>query len=151
LLHNPGQAFHVLDLLSAVGLVPARQAPPVAQPLVDVTAKAAYRDRLMQLRAELEEAERFNDLLRATRAREEIDFLTRHLAAAVGLGGRNRRPTSDSERARVAVTLRIKAAVKKIREGNASLGHHLATCIKTGRFCVYLRDPTRPVSWSFLS
>jgi hypothetical protein len=39
----------------------------------------------------LEEAEAFNDPARATRARQEMDFLVEELARAVGLGGRDRR------------------------------------------------------------
>ena len=37
--------------------------------LLDATAKAAYQTRLEELRAELEEAEGFNDPARATKAR----------------------------------------------------------------------------------
>ena len=44
-----------------------------AGPLLDAQAKQAYRDRLDELRAELDEAESFNDPERAARAQEEID------------------------------------------------------------------------------
>ena len=40
---------------------------------------------------ELEEARRFDNPERAARAQCEMDFLAEQLAAAVGLGGRNRR------------------------------------------------------------
>ena len=51
------------------------------------------------------------------------------------------------ERARVAVTKRIKAAVHKITRHDAALGYHLATAVKTGFQCVYLPDPQRPRRW----
>ena len=65
--------------------------------LLDATAKAAYQARLGELRAEVEEAEGFNDPVRAARAREEMEFLVGELARAVGLGGRDRgRPPTPS-------------------------------------------------------
>ena len=64
----------------------------------------------------MEEAERFNDPDRAARARSEMDTIAEHLAAAVGLGGRDRRATSEAERARSAVTKRIKEAINRIAE-----------------------------------
>src|SRR5262249_14708689 len=91
LLRHPGQEFHVLDLVSAISRTPA--SVPVqgdAGPPLDAQAKAAYRTRLAELRDALEEAERFNDTGRATRARVELEALTDQLAAGVGLGGRDR-------------------------------------------------------------
>ena len=54
---------------------------------------------------------------------------------------------ADAERARLAVTKRVKAAIKRIAEHDASLGHYLATTIKTGQQCAYLPDPAQPVEW----
>ena len=42
--------------------------------------------------------------------------IAQQLAAAVGLGGRDRQASSDAERARSAVTKRIKEAVSRIAE-----------------------------------
>ena len=52
------------------------------------------------------------------------------------------------ERARLAVTKRIKAAVKRIEQHHAVLGLHLVATIKTGYQCAYLPDPHDPISWS---
>jgi predicted component of type VI protein secretion system len=161
LLRHPGREFHVFDLVAtsdprtegpdpgsdraAVQAAAARSAGP----LLDATAKAAYRRRLEELRDELEEAERFNDVGRASHAREEMDAITGQLAQAVGLRGRDREAASNAERARVMVTLRVKAVLDKINCGHPSLGHHLTTTIHTGRFCSYRPDPTRPISWTF--
>ena len=118
-------------------------------PILDAQAKAEYKRRLDDLRRDLEEAERFNDTTRAERDREEVDALAEQLAAAVGLGGRNRRIGSEAERARSAVTKRIKSSIKRIGQAIPSLGSHLATRVKTGYFCSYSPHPERPVAWKF--
>ncbi len=151
LLRHPGQEFHALDLVMQTGPAPTRAGGPLKsadQPAsLDATAKAAYRRRLDDLRDELAEAERNSDAGRAARAREEIEFIGQQLAGAMGLGGRDRPSGSAAERARLAVTKGIKAAVEKVRSSHPALAHHLATSIKTGYFCSYTSDPGRPVTW----
>jgi tetratricopeptide (TPR) repeat protein len=115
--------------------------------ILDPRARDAYRRRLEELQGDLDEAEPLADLERAARAREEMDFLARELAGAVGLGGRSRRTPSDAERARVNVTKAIKAALARIGEQSPALGHHLATTIRTGTFCSYRPDPRVPMTW----
>ena len=164
LLAHPGREFHVTDLeatLSDPGR-PASSGPRGqeegselelrrdlgdAGELLDATAKAAYKARLEELRAELEEAESFNDPARAARARDEIDFLVRELARAVGLGGRDRRAASHAERARLNVTRVIRAAMANLARANPSLGRHLSATIRTGRYCSYTPDPRVPITW----
>ena len=121
-----------------------------AGPILDRQAKIEYKRRLDDLRTELEEAERFHDPLRAERARAEIDALAQQLASAVGLGGRNRRTGSEAERARCAVTKRIKDSINKIGQAIPSLRRHLIARVKTGYFCSYNPDPQSPVAWKFL-
>ena len=48
-----------------------------------------------------------------------LNAITEQLAAAVGLGGRDRLAASDAERARSAVTQAIKSAVRRIRQASA--------------------------------
>src|SRR5690606_36281001 len=76
--------------------------------LLDGQAKAAYKARIEDLRAEIDEAESFNDPVRGAAAREELDFITRELARAVVLGGRDRSSGSHAERARLNVTRAIR-------------------------------------------
>jgi len=52
-----------------------------------------------------------------------------------------------AERARLAVTKRIKALVMKLETCHPALAYYLRTTIKTGYYCTYLPDPHRPVSW----
>ena len=118
-------------------------------PILDARAKAEYKSRLDDLRRDLEEAERFHDPDRALRSRNEIDALATQLAAAVGLGGQDRRVGSEAERARSAVTKRIKGSINQIGKAIPSLRIHLAVRVKTGYFCSYNPHPERPVAWRF--
>jgi hypothetical protein len=169
LLADPGREFRAVDLEAADG-----QAAPAARlrsrlrsragrgerglvarrdlgdagELLDATAKAAYQARLTELEEELEEAEQFNNPARATKARQERDFLVQELARAVGLGGRDRRAASHAERARLNATRAIRAAVANLARANPALGQHLAATIRTGRYCSYTPDPRTPFVWT---
>jgi hypothetical protein len=105
--------------------------------------KTEYKQRIDELRKDIQEAKRFNDSYRAAMANNEMDAIVEQLSAAVGLGGRDRRASSDAERARSAVTKRIKEAINKVRKAIPLLGCHFAARIKTGYFCSY--NPTRIV------
>ncbi len=149
LLRHAGQEFLALDLI-ATGF-PTRCGRPSLDtgPLLDAQAKAAYKQRLDELRDKLHEAEAHNDLGRAAHAREEIDFISEQLAAAVGLNGKDRPGPSPAERARQTVTKGIKSVIVKVRAGNPGLGRYLAATVTTGCFCAYRPDADQPVTWSF--
>jgi len=155
LLRHPGQEFHVLDLAGQrTGVLHAesdlRQAcsSEVRHPILDDRAKVAYRRRLEELRDELAEAERFHDSGREEQARAEIAALSKQLAAAVGLGGRDRASRTAAERARAAVTQRLRDAIKRIAGQQPGLADHLSARVRTGTFCVYRPDPERPITWN---
>ncbi|TMK86170.1 MAG: hypothetical protein E6G44_04335 [Actinobacteria bacterium] len=158
LLALPGREIHALDL---VGVEEGVALSPGGSPgrglegsglgdageILDDRAKAAYRIKLKDLEEDLVEAEGFGDIERAAKAKEEIDFLTQELAAAVGLSGKDRVAASAAERARVNVTRAIKAALVRVREHSPTLGKHLQVTVRTGTFCSYTPDPRLPVSW----
>ena len=114
---------------------------------MDERAKASYRARLRELEEELDEATSWADSGRAARVREEMEFLADELRAAVGLGGRDRKPGSSAERARVNITRAIHSALGRIREHSAVLADHLDATVHTGTFCSYVPDPRSPISW----
>jgi len=166
LLRDPGREFHVSELIAELADTPvlagaeavvrqesgfemANAHALTSGSILDARAKAEYRHRLQDLREDLEEPERFNDSERAATIRGEMDLIAEQLASAVGLGGRDRRTGSDAERARSAVTKRIKESINRISEVIPSLGRHLAVRIKTGYFCSYNPHPDRPVIWKF--
>ena len=82
--------------------------------------------------------------LRASGLRSELESLRDQIAAAVGLGGRGRKAASHSERARLMVTKAIKAAIAKIRIGDASLGRYLATSIRRATLAPTIPTPCIP-------
>jgi tetratricopeptide (TPR) repeat protein len=140
LVAAPDREIHVLDLVGAAGGgAPEGQAVDAGDSgeLLDDDARQSYRLRLEDLRETLAEAESFGDGVRATRAREEIDFLATELGRAVGLGGRSRRAGTAAERARSAVQRRLKNAIQRIGESAPALGAALTRHVKTGNFCSF--------------
>jgi tetratricopeptide (TPR) repeat protein len=115
-----------------------------ADPVLDHRAQQQYRSRLMELDDELAEADSNHDLGRAAAVSDERAFIARELASAVGLG-RDRGLGDDRERARKAVTARIKDALHRIEERHPALGAHLRQSISTGNHCSY--HPAEPVRW----
>jgi tetratricopeptide (TPR) repeat protein len=156
LLRHPNATVHVLDL----AMSPSAEEGSVAReerlgirswkepgdPTLDPRARAQYRERLRDLRAELAEAEGNNDSGRVERLRGEIDFLVRELVQVAGPGRRGR-PAAQAERARLNVTRAIKAAIRRIAEGDPELGRYLDTTIRTGMFCSYAPDPRFRMRW----
>ena len=70
--------------------------------------------------------------------------MVRELSAADGLGRRDRWLGDDRERARKAVSARIRDAIARISAEHAPLGQHLSRLISTGHLCSYRpADPTR--------
>ena len=152
LLAHPGREFHVLDLVATVSGAGSVSRPLLgdAGEMLDARAKDAYRRRLAEIEEDLEEAHSAGDAERAAQAEAERDFLVRELAGAVGLGGRDRRAASASERARAAVTRAIRTSLVRIAEHHPALGAHLNHAIRTGTYCTYDPDPRTPVVWTTL-
>ena len=137
LVDNPGVAIPALDLATGHQLV----SHGVGQPVLDQAAKEHYRQRLDELRADVDDAERDNDLGRASRARESLDRYVAELAAATGIGGRDRRFADDAERARMAVHKALKRAIAAITRVHPALGRAVAAGVTTGSRCSF--DPAR--------
>ena len=160
LLADPGREYHVLDLVAAEtgsGAQPdssraaglPRSALGDAGEGLDAQAKDAYRRRLAEIDDDIEQARAIGDAERAAQADAEREFLVRELARAFGLGGRDRRAASASERARVAVTRAVRQAMTRITEHHPQLGQHLSRTIRTGTYCAYVPDPRAPADWRF--
>jgi tetratricopeptide (TPR) repeat protein len=157
LLAHPGREFHVLDLVAADSGAAAaplgqhggvsRRALGDAGEALDAQAKEAYRRRLVEIEDDIEQARALGDGERSAQAEVERDFIVRELASAVGLGGRDRRAASASERARVAVTRATRHAIARLSERHPELGAHLDRAIRTGTYCAYLPDRRGPARW----
>lgn len=144
LLRQPGQPVPALDLVT--GGAGAIVQPDVGA-VLDRQARAAYRRRLVDIEQDLTEAEEWSDIGRRDALRAERDALLHELAAATGFGGRDRSTGSSRERARVAVTKAITAAIDRIATVDESLGRYLRGTIHTGLHCCYQPDPDEQRDW----
>ena len=141
LLQQPGIEVHCLEFADR----PAETAE--GAPVLDDRARREVQTRVRELQQEIDEADAAHDLARGERAREELDRIVELLSGALGLGGRSRTLGSAAERARSAVTWRIRNAIRKIGQAHPRLGRHLENAVRTGTFCVY--HPEVAVDWTF--
>jgi hypothetical protein len=142
LLARPGREIHCTELITE-GRAVAYQ--PDLGPMLDAQARRRYEARIVELQEDLVDAEDANDWGRAEQARLEMDLLVEQLAAATGLGGRPARTGSTTERARSAVSWRIRAAINRIGAAHPALGAHLKQSVRTGAWCAY--QPAEQVAW----
>src|SRR5262249_54213973 len=113
--------------------------------VLDASARHELTERAKFLQKELDEAESFNDLGRTECAREELERIVTALSQAFGLAGKPRRLGGAVERARTAVTWRIRSAVRKILAVHPALGRHFENSIRTGTYCSY--SPEKELDW----
>jgi hypothetical protein len=154
LLARPGSDVPALDLAAGPGTrvspsatIGDLRAPGDLGERIDAPARSAYAARIRELQSDLDEADTVGDAERGARVQAELDFLTAELSSAYGLRG-PRRTGDPAERARAAVTARIRVALAKIRDAHGDLGRHLDRSIITGRFCGY--RPEQPTTWTVL-
>jgi hypothetical protein len=115
LLAHPGREVHCLELVGGADV------GSEAGPALDERARRAYQDRIRDLQEDIDEARQANDPLRAERAEAEVDALVRQLSEAFGLSGRARATGSAAERARSAVSWRLRAALRHVTEVHPEL------------------------------
>ena len=144
LVARPGVERHALDLVDRVEGVDRmvdRRALGDAGAVLDARARTAYRHRIEQLRAEADDALAAG-LLETAEAREaELEQLVQQLAAAFGVGGRDRRASSAAERARLNVTRALRTALARMSEAVPGAGDVLDRRIRTGLYCAYEPAP----------
>ncbi|MER6584730.1 ATP-binding protein [Micromonospora chalcea] len=146
LLSRPGTdvpAVELLDPAAGPELVAARRLG--ADPVLDDEAKARYRRHLRRLDDEIDRAAVRHDERRLSALDAERAALLDQLRTAAGLAGRSRRLGDQAERARKAVTGRIRDTLRRIDQRHPALAAHLRESVTTGGACRYL--PPEPVSW----
>jgi hypothetical protein len=116
-----------------------------AESVLDERARAEIRAHIEELDERIARAEAAGHEAAARRATDEREQLLRELRAATGLGGRRRTLVDPAERARKAVSGRIRESIEKLRATLPELGGHLDESIATGAFCSY--TPARPTRW----
>lgn len=146
LLGSPGADIAAVALADPVGGAQALAARRMGgDPVLDDEAKARFKRRLDQLDHELDAAARRDDEARRAVLESERSALLAELRAAAGLGGRTRRLGDEAERARKAVTARIRDTLRRLDELHPELAAHLRGSVTTGTACGY--HPDRPVPW----
>ncbi len=165
LLQNPEHSFHVLDLVRLVNGsdIPTKEIfsrlskEQLAEEelnlsnfgdavqVIDPMALSKYKKEIRDLEEDINEAENNNDFARLAMLRGEKEFLEQHILASTDPKGRIRKMDNDSDKARKAVYISLKAIIEKIQKKHPGLGQHLENSIKTGFFCSYL--PDQPISW----
>ena len=139
LIEDAGREIHCLDLADA-GVE-----EPSTGPVLDDTARRNYERRILELQHDIEQAERDHDLGRTYKSQIELDTLIDHLTAALGMGNKTRTAGGTTDRARSAVTHRIKAAIRQLDKLHPALGRHLRHAINTGTYCSY--RPEQATTW----
>ena len=140
LLSEPNKKFHCLDLMDAS----VYESHSIES--IDQKTKKAYENRIKELSQELDEAELSNQIEKTAALREEYDTILEQLTQSLGLSGKARKVGSTVEKARSAVTWRIRNGIKKIGQVHPELAKHLSSSIKTGTYCSY--SPELDVNWT---
>jgi hypothetical protein len=136
LLQQPGRPVPALELAGGVA------AASGSDPLIDLQALGAYRTRLAELDADLDRARDDADLGRIEMLQHERDQVLAEVRRATGIGGRLRPSANDpTERARKAVSARIRDTIRRISAVAPTLALHLDRSIQTGLECTYQPPP----------
>ena len=117
------------------------------QDLMDSVALRSYRDRVSELRAEIDDADDNNDIVRAERARTDLDTLLEHITTDVALGQRSRQFTNSQERARVAVRKSLSRVFDEIAQQSPRLGALFVNSVRTGNICRFEPCDPLPAVW----
>lgn len=141
LLAKPGVDVHALELMGS------SDRSGGAGIVADRAALGAYRRRLAELDEDADEAERHNDSGRVERLASERDALLAELKRVTGASGQPRHfANHPAERARKAVSARIRMAIATIGDVLPQVREHLDRTIVTGNQCRYAGADT--VSWT---
>ena len=139
LLANPYEAIHCAELMGNV-------LESEGEFVMDEKAKHSYQRKILSLQEEIEEAENLHNFEKVQRLQEEYDQILEHLSQSLGLNAKVRKSGNPIEKARSAITWRIRSAISKIEKVHPTLGKHLSNTIKTGTFCSY--SPEKELTWA---
>jgi tetratricopeptide (TPR) repeat protein len=136
---EPNKEFHCMELMGNTTNEKS------ATSTIDSKAKLEYQKQIKKLLIEIEDAKEFKNFELLSNLEDEYDSLVNHLSKSLGLDGKPRQLGSNIEKARSAVTWRIRSAIKKINAAHPNLGKHLSKSISTGTFCSY--KPEFQIQW----
>ncbi|MFS4445421.1 tetratricopeptide repeat protein [Maribacter sp. 2307UL18-2] len=141
LLQRPEEEIHCSELIGAAVV------NEKGMELIDQKAKRGYKRKILHLQEDIAEADALNNYEELAKLQDEYDSILEHLSKSTGLAGKSRKSSVQVDKARSAVTWRIRSSIKKLGEVHPALAKHLTTSIKTGTFCSY--RPENPTDWVF--
>lgn len=135
LIVSAGAEVHVLALMGS------EDRSGTAGDVIDMKALASYRRRLGEIDADLSEAESDHDPERAALAAAERQAVLDEVGRVTATTGRARSfANHPGERARKAVSGRIRDAIRKLRAVLPEMADHLEQAVVTGTYCRYRPD-----------
>ncbi|MBF6328848.1 ATP-binding protein [Nocardia transvalensis] len=147
LLSHPGHDIPALELVGGPGEPTVRAARSFgAEPVLDETAKKAYRQRLTALDEQIDRATALGADDRAAELDRERAALLSELRSATGLAGRTRKLGDEAERARKTVSARVRDTLRRLDRQHPELAEHLRANISLGLVCRY--HPHRAMRWA---
>lgn len=144
LLLEPNREIAAVTLLAARAGIDPLVTTGSSGEILDQQAREQYAVRYSELRDDLNEAKRMNDIGRMEIVEFEMEQLTSQLAAATGVGGRSRK-SDDGEKIRKSVREAISRDLDRIEVAHKTLGKHLLKSIITGFTCRY--SPEKDLAW----
>ncbi|WP_420601343.1 tetratricopeptide repeat protein [Flagellimonas sp.] len=139
LLEQPEKQIHCAELMGSV-------LESEGADVIDGKAMKDYKSKIQALQSDILDAEEMGHTSKAEEFRTAYETLLNHLSQVTGMSNKTRKTGSSLEKARSAVTWRIRSSIKKIEKVHPKLAKHLTNSIKTGTFCSYV--PESPHAWS---
>jgi len=148
LLARPHHKVFAPDLLEAVTGQTVASKVGSAGAQADKQTLEEVKQEYLDAQAELEEAERNNDLAAQERLQGELDGLTDYLKSVKGFAGRTREASDDADKIRRAMTQAIGRVIKSLAPEDKlpAAAQHLDNAIKTGLFMSY--EPEEDLHWN---
>ncbi|MEM9647472.1 MAG: hypothetical protein AAF969_03260 [Bacteroidota bacterium] len=133
LLQQPEKQLHCTELMGTV-------LDSDGTAIIDNQALKDYRQKIVSLQASIADAEEMGSVSEVEELRQEYETLLEHLSQVTGMANKIRKTGSSLEKARSAVTWRIRSAIKRLEKVHPQLAKHLSNSIKTGTFCSYVPE-----------
>ncbi len=139
LLERPEEQFHCSELMGVV-------LEASGSSMIDDQALKEYKNKIQSLKVGISDAEEMGLYQKADQLKEEYEAMVEHLSQVTGLSHKIRKTSASIEKARAAVTWRIRSSIRKIEKVHPQLAKHLSNSIRTGTYCSYV--PETPHEWA---
>jgi len=114
---------------------------------IDNKALSQYRQKITELKDDIEEAQEFNDIETESSLREALDFIQAEIYKNTSNSGKPKNINAAEKKVKDAVSRNIRNAISKLHAKYPELASHLTAHISTGKECTY--SPDKKVHWKF--